>query len=78
MIVMKDYYKQKDNREILQILGFGLDKIFELNSDGGFDIIFQKGIGIPLIQNVLELCKEEILEKKQGNSVIPIEDFMII
>lgn len=24
MIVMEDYYKQKDNREILQILGFGL------------------------------------------------------
>lgn len=54
MIVMEDYYKQKDNRETLQILGFGLVKIFELNSDRGLNIIFQKGIGFPLIQNVLE------------------------
>ncbi len=78
MIVMENYHNKISNdTRSLQILGFGLVKIMEANSGGKFEIILQRGIGIPLIQNVLELCKKEILDKKQGNSIIPLDEFMI-
>ena len=77
MIVMENYYKPKNDVRSLRILGLGLIKLLAPNSGGQYEVIFQKGIGVPLIQNVLEFCKKEILNKKQGNSVIPIDDFMI-
>ncbi|MHA2194344.1 MAG: hypothetical protein ACXABO_02005 [Promethearchaeota archaeon] len=63
--------------EKLQMLGYGLLNISEINSGGNFNIIFQKGIGVPLIQNIIELYKKEIILKKQGNSIIPLDDFTI-
>ncbi|MFX0137498.1 MAG: hypothetical protein ACFFDN_27920 [Candidatus Hodarchaeota archaeon] len=66
-----------NSSEKLQMLGYGLLKISEIDSGGIFNIIFQKGIGVPLIQNVVELYKKEIINKKQGNSIIPLDEFTI-
>ena len=63
--------------EKLQMLGYGLLKISNVNSGCNFNITFQKGIGVPLIQNIIELYKKEIINKRQGNSIIPLEDFTI-
>jgi hypothetical protein len=65
------------NLERLQILGYGLIKISDIESGGAFEIILQKGIGIPLIQNVIELYKKDIIAKKQGSSLIPLNEFTI-
>jgi len=77
MLIMSNYSKPKNYLKSLEMLGFGLIKILKTNSGGDFNVIFQKGIGFPLIQNIFELYKEEILDKKQGNSIIPLDDFMI-
>lgn len=79
MIAMNNNRAQNfnNNSEKLQILGYGLLKISEIESGGIFNIIFQKGIGVPLIQNVVELYKKEITNKKQGNSIIPLDEFTI-
>lgn len=61
----------------LQMLGYGLIRIIDFESGGNFNIILQKGIGVPLIQNVLELYKKEIITKKQGSSIIPLNEFTI-
>ena len=60
----------------IPMFGMGMVKM-SLNSLGDFQILFQKGIGMSLIQNVIELYKDEILEKKQGNSIIPLDEFTI-
>ena len=77
MIAMNTAQNTTDNSEKLQMLGYGLLKISDVNSEGKFDITYQKGIGVPLIQNIIELYKKEIITKKQGNSIIPLEDFTI-
>jgi len=77
MIAMNTAQNTNDNSEKLQMLGYGLLKITDLHSEGNFGITFQKGIGVPLIQNIVELYKKEIMSKKQGNSIIPLEDFTI-
>ncbi|MFX1257346.1 MAG: hypothetical protein ACFFAN_05785 [Promethearchaeota archaeon] len=74
---MKNSQKIKKNSGFLQILGFGLFKIIKTNSGANLNVIFQKGIGTPLIQNLIELYKKEIIDKKTGNSIIPLENFMI-
>ena len=66
-----------NNPEKLRMLGYGLLKISEVNSFGGFSIILQRGIGVPLIQNVIELYKKEIITKRKGNSIIPLDDFTL-
>ena len=66
-----------NNSEKLQMLGYGLIDILNINTGGATNIIFQKGIGMPLIQNFLELYKNEIITKKQGNSIIPLDNFTI-
>ncbi|MFX0003313.1 MAG: hypothetical protein ACFFAA_00815 [Promethearchaeota archaeon] len=63
--------------EKFQMLGYGLIKISYIESEGNFKIILQKGIGVPLIQNILELYKKEIITKKQGSSIIPLNEFTI-
>ncbi len=77
MIVMNKAQNSDSTSVKLQMLGYGLLKLSEINSEGKFDIMFQKGIGVPLIQNIIELYKKEIITKKQGNSIIPLEDFTI-
>jgi len=77
MIAMDKAENINNNSEKLHMLGYGLVKISDFTSEGKFNIILQKGIGIPLIQNVVELYKKEITTKKQGNSIIPLDDFTI-
>lgn len=57
----------------ISLLGIGIAKI-KLNQES-LEIIYQKGIGYPLIQNLVELYKEEMLDKKRGNSFIPLDDY---
>ena len=53
----------------MKLLGIALIQI----SDGHSNLLFQKGIGISLIQNVVEMHKDS----KGGNSVIPINNYLI-
>jgi len=87
MIVMEKHQNRKiqmnsqldttETKDILQMLGYGLIKISDFSNNDKIHILFQKGIGTPLIQNVIELCKREINDQKQGNSIIPLDDFSI-
>ncbi|MHA2181466.1 MAG: hypothetical protein ACXAAH_08590 [Promethearchaeota archaeon] len=77
MIAMNNAQNINNGSEKLQMLGYGLLNITDINSGGDFNIIITKGIGIPLIQNVVELYKNEIINKRQGNSIIPLDDFTI-
>ena len=45
------------------ILGVG---VIKLNLNGQANLIFQKGIGVQLIRNIIEPNKEEIIKKKNG------------
>lgn len=47
----------------IHVLGFG---VVELDSNRQYTILFQKGIGIKLIQKILNLNLDEILLKKNG------------
>ncbi|MFX0145978.1 MAG: hypothetical protein ACFE9C_18070 [Candidatus Hodarchaeota archaeon] len=74
---MENYQNSKENTVKMEILGIGLVKISQIDIEAKFDVLFQKGIGVPLIQNVIELYKKEIINKKQGNSIIPLEKFTL-
>ena len=87
MFVMENYQNRKtqmngqldsrNTQDILHMLGYGLIKISDLSNNEKIHILFQKGIGTPLIQNVIESCKKEINNQKQGNSIIPLDEFTI-
>jgi len=64
-----------NNSRKLQMLGYALINILNIKNGGIFNIFSQKGIGVPLIQNIITLYKNEIIIKKQGNSIIPIDNF---
>ncbi|MBY8990644.1 MAG: hypothetical protein KGD58_07825 [Candidatus Lokiarchaeota archaeon] len=72
---MENHQNFRENPLVMEILGIGLVKISQIDTKGRFDVLFQKGIGVPLIQNVIELYKKEIIHKKQGSSIIPLEKF---
>jgi hypothetical protein len=74
---MNDQLDSRDAQETLPMLGYGLINISNLSNNDKIHVLFQKGIGTPLIQNVVELCKKEIKDQKQGNSIIPLDDFSI-
>ncbi|MFX1573924.1 MAG: hypothetical protein ACFFB0_14345 [Promethearchaeota archaeon] len=74
---MENFHNSKENTRLMQILGIGLVRISENNINESFKVLFQKGIGIPLVQNIMELYKKEIISKKQGNSIIPLNDMTI-
>jgi hypothetical protein len=76
MIAMNNSITDKGIKP-LEMLGVGLVKLSKTSSYDTFEILFQKGIGIPLIQNISELYKKEVIIKKQGNSIIPLEEFTI-
>lgn len=78
MIIMEDSLRANTNNHpnFIRIFGFGL--VVFSNSGEKTDIIFQKGMGLPSIQNILELYKKEILEKKKGNSIVPLDDYTVI
>ena len=76
-IQLSNQLDSRKTQDILQMLGFGLVNISDFSSNDRFQILFQKGIGTPLIQNIIELCKKEINNQKQWNSIIPIDEFTI-
>ena len=67
----------KTNSSIIQMLGIGLVKLSAINTDAEFNVIYQKGMGLSIIQNVIELYKKEIINKKKGNSIVPLDDFTL-
>ncbi len=77
MIAMDKAQNINTDSKRFQMLGYGLISISDIELEGAFKIILQKGIGVPLIQNVLELYKKEIITKKQGSSIIPLNEFTI-
>ncbi len=80
MIIMENSHRTNtnNNSSFLQIFGFGLVEFTKTNLGEKTDIIFQKGMGIPFIQNLLELYKKEIIEKKKGNSIVPLDEYTVI
>ena len=77
MTLMKNFTNYNGESIQLKMLGIGLIRFSENSISDKFDIVFQKGIGIPLIHNIIELYKTEILNNRQGNSIIPVKDFTI-
>ncbi len=65
----------KTNTKPIQLLGVGLVRVLLNNLNQSFDVVFKVGIGAPLIQNIIELCKKDFCEKKQGNSIIPLDNY---
>ncbi|MHA1146270.1 MAG: hypothetical protein ACTSRW_16160 [Candidatus Helarchaeota archaeon] len=61
----------------LEVMGFGLVKILLPNFTKGFNVVFQKGIDIPMIQNILELFKQEFKSDDHKISFIPLDNFTI-
>ncbi len=61
----------------LEILGVGLVTLSLVDTKDNFEVLLQKGIGVSLIQNIIELYKGEILNKKDGKSFFPLEEFMV-
>jgi hypothetical protein len=64
MLTIKENYHnfESDFKDFL-IRGFCVS---ELYLDGEIGIIFQKGIGVTLIQKIIDLYKEIIMDKRQG------------
>ena len=78
MIVMEEGYKKSESTiNQLQILGFGIVKISGRETDNSIQVLYSKGVDLPLIQNVIELCKNDLNRKEQGNSIIPIGDYTL-
>lgn len=71
---MGNHSNIKNNNNSINLLGFGLLSFRRSNSDWNYNITFQKGIGKPLVQNVIELYKKEIIGNDKGNSVIPLDN----
>ncbi|MBN1801046.1 MAG: hypothetical protein JW891_06025 [Candidatus Lokiarchaeota archaeon] len=61
----------------LEILGVGLVSLSLIETKDTFEVLLQKGIGVSLIQNIIELYKTEMLNKKNGKSFFPLEEFMV-
>ncbi|MFX1443537.1 MAG: hypothetical protein ACFFHV_09005 [Promethearchaeota archaeon] len=69
-----------NNPRMLEVLGIGLIKITFENIesvDYSSEVLYQIGIGMPMIQNILHLFKMEIIKKDSGNSIIPLDDFSV-
>lgn len=78
MIVMEEGYKKSESTiNQLQILGFGIVKISEQEAENSIQVLYSKGVDLPLIQNVIELCKNDLNKKEQGNSIIPINEYTL-
>ena len=78
MIVMEEGYKKsKSTINQLQILGFGIVKVSYQETKNSIQVLYSKGVDLPLIQNVIELCKNDLNMKEQGNSIIPIDEYTL-
>jgi len=65
-----------DSDKTLKLFGIGVLKI-KKDCKGQFDVLFQKGLGRSLIQNIVELYKDEINSNSQGTSFVPIAEYSI-
>lgn len=69
-----------NNSKVLELLGIGLIRITFKEKESEIyssDIIYQIGIGTPMIQNILEIFKKDIIKKDSGNSIIPLDDLSV-
>ncbi len=55
MIIMENYQNSRENTLAMEMLGIGLVKISHIDVEATFNVIFQKGIGVPLIQNIIAI-----------------------
>jgi hypothetical protein len=73
--------RSSNNPNNLEVLGIALVKItLDDNLEAktfSSKIIYQIGIGTPMVQDILEIFKLEIIKKESGNSIIPLEDFSV-
>ncbi|MHA1149673.1 MAG: hypothetical protein ACTSR8_15665 [Promethearchaeota archaeon] len=78
MSIMSVVRRSNEVIKQLNLLGFALVEI-DLNNTHLLEsnIIIQLGIGTPLIQNILELYRKEIVGKTKGNSIIPMKEYII-
>ncbi len=67
----------KYNTNSIELLGIGLVKILGISSKREIEIIFQKGIGIQLIRNIINKNIEKILTKKEGILIDIISNFTL-
>ena len=77
MIIMENHRNMKNNCKYLELLGFGLLRFKRTNSEWSYENVFQKGIGLPLLQNLIEAYKKEIIANNKGHSVIPLENMTV-
>ncbi len=61
----------------LNIFGIGVNKITINDRDTNFEILFQKGMGKPLIQNIFEILKSELRDQIEWISILPLDNFSI-
>jgi hypothetical protein len=63
----------------IKITGYGFFLLEKGDKENwNYNKIFERGIGLSLAQNVFESYKDEFIEKGNGNSIIPIDDFMLV
>ncbi|MBD3194740.1 MAG: hypothetical protein GF317_06780 [Candidatus Lokiarchaeota archaeon] len=61
----------------IELKGFGLFKLNNIDGKWNLEILVQKGIGIPLIENFKELYQDEIIKNQEGNSIIPLDEYFL-
>ncbi len=57
---------KKSNSNPIEILGVGIVRISRLSSEKKIDIIYQKGVGIKLLQKIIKKYMEKIIKKREG------------
>ena len=57
---------KKSNSNPIEIIGIGIVKISKLSSEKKIDIIFQKGVGIKLLQKIIKKNMGKIIKKREG------------
>ena len=57
---------KKSNSIPIEILGVGIVRISSLNLEKKIDIIYQKGVGIKLLQKIIKKNMEKIIKKREG------------
>ncbi len=65
-----------NNPDVLNVYGIGILKVSDVYH-AKFDVLYQKGIGLSLIQNIFEMYKNEIASKQTGSSFVPMTEYSI-
>lgn len=65
-----------NKKDIIEIYGVGLVKIItDSSSEMEEEILYYKGVDVDIIKKILESYGNEIIEKRQGKSFFPFEEF---